>query len=183
MAQHRLASAQLKAIKEARQQVVDVVEANSPATHDPDVGPCRRGRRRDGDGDRLRGVLAVLQGPAGAGRLPRIKSEGRADGHALQQRRLEYGEGISKNGNPRVRRMLSQLAWRWLIYQPESALAQWYQARLGGAKGRMNKILIVALMRKLVIALWSLVETGEVPAGVRLAAAWKRARRGERGQR
>jgi transposase len=43
--------------------------------------------------------------------------------------------------------MLSQLAWRWLGHQPESALAQWFNARLGGAKGRMKKVLIVALMR------------------------------------
>ena len=55
-------------------------------------------------------------------------------------------------------------------HQPESALAQWFNARLGGAKGRMKKVLIVALMRKLVIALWRLAETGEVPAGARLAA-------------
>ena len=55
-------------------------------------------------------------------------------------------------------------------HQLESALAQWFNARLGGAKGRMKKVLIVALMRKLVIALWRLAETGEVPAGARLAA-------------
>ena len=55
-------------------------------------------------------------------------------------------------------------------HQPESALAQWFNARLGGAKGRMKKVLIVALMRKLVIALWRLAETGEVPTGARLAA-------------
>ena len=66
--------------------------------------------------------------------------------------------------------MLSQLAWRWLVHQPESALAQWFNARLGGAKGRMKKVLIVALMRKLLVALWRLAETGEVPAGARLAA-------------
>ena len=57
-----------------------------------------------------------------------------------------------------------------LVGEPESALAQWFNARLGGAKGRMKKVLIVALMRKLVIALWRLAETGEVPAGARLTA-------------
>ena len=67
--------------------------------------------------------------------------------------------------------MLSQLAWRWLTHQPESAPAKWYRARLAGAKGRMAKILIVALMLELVIALWRLVETGEGPQGVRLARA------------
>ena len=67
--------------------------------------------------------------------------------------------------------MLSQLAWRWLMHQPGSALAQWYRARLGGAKGRMKKVLIVALARKLLIALWRLAATGEVPAGARLTAS------------
>jgi transposase len=78
--------------------------------------------------------------------------------------------GISKSGNPQVRRMLNQLAWRWLRHQPASALARWFHARLNGAKGRMMKVLIVALTRKLLIALWRYVETGEVPAGARLAA-------------
>ena len=80
-------------------------------------------------------------------------------------------QGISKNGNPQVRRMLSQLAWRWLRHQPASALTQWFHARLNGAKGRMKKVLIVALTRKLLVALWRYVETGEVPNGARLAAA------------
>jgi transposase len=79
-------------------------------------------------------------------------------------------QGISKNGNARVRRMLSQLAWRWLRHQPESALTLWFKTHLGAARGRMKKVLIVALMRKLLIALWRVAETGEVPAGARLAA-------------
>jgi transposase len=83
----------------------------------------------------------------------------------------EREQGISKNGNPRVRRILLQLAWRWLRFQPDSALSCWFVERTGGAKGRIRKIMVVALARKLLVALWRYVETGEVPAGARLAAA------------
>jgi transposase len=65
---------------------------------------------------------------------------------------------------------LKQLAWRWLRFQPESALSRWFAERTGGAKGRIRKIMIVALARKLLVALWRYVETGEVPAGARTAA-------------
>ena len=83
----------------------------------------------------------------------------------------EREQGISKNGNPRVRRILLQLAWRWLRFQPDSALSCWFVERTVGAKGRIRKIMVVALARKLLVALWRYVETGEVPAGARLAAA------------
>ena len=82
----------------------------------------------------------------------------------------EREQGISKNGNPRVRRILLQLAWRWLRFQPDSALSCWFAERTGGAKG-IRKIMVVALARKLLVALWRYVETGELPAGARLAAA------------
>jgi transposase len=64
-----------------------------------------------------------------------------------------------------------QLAWRFLLFQKESALAQWYRARTADARGGTRKTLIVALARKLLIALWRMATTGEVPAGVVLRAA------------
>ncbi len=165
MAQHRLVSAQLKPIEEARQQVVDVVEPNrlqlmiqtlarviGVGVETATVIVYEVFSRQFEDRRALAAFVGLTGAPYDSG------------GSTTEQ-------GISKNGNPRVRRMLSQLAWRWLMHQPESALAQWYRARLAGAKGRMMKILIVALMRKLLIALWRLVETGEIPAGARLAAA------------
>jgi transposase len=79
-------------------------------------------------------------------------------------------QGISKNGNPRVRRIVTQLMWRWLKFQPDSALARWFVERTGGAKGRIKKIMAVALARKLLVALWRYVQTGELPHGVRLAS-------------
>jgi transposase len=80
-------------------------------------------------------------------------------------------KGLAKAGNARVRRGMIQLAWRFLLFQKESALAQWYRARTADARGSTRKILIVALARKLLIALWRMVTTGEVPAGVVLRAA------------
>jgi hypothetical protein len=65
----------------------------------------------------------------------------------------------------------SQLAWRFLLHQRESALAQWYRARTADARGSTRKTLIVALARKLLIGLWRLVTTGEAPHGVVLRPA------------
>ena len=74
-------------------------------------------------------------------------------------------QGISKAGNRRVRWMMVQLSWGWLQYQPGSELSQWYQRRFGKGNARLRKIGIVALARKLLIALWKYLETGETPAG------------------
>ena len=79
--------------------------------------------------------------------------------------------GLARAGNARVRRSMIQLAWRWLMYQKTSALAQWYQARTAGAKTGLRKAMIVALARKLLIALWRYVTIGEVPAGTALRPA------------
>jgi transposase len=75
-------------------------------------------------------------------------------------------KGLAKSGNARVRRGLIQLAWRFLRFQKDSALAQWYRARTEGAKGARKTTMIVALARKLLIALWRLVAIGEVPPGI-----------------
>src|SRR5580658_4898482 len=78
-------------------------------------------------------------------------------------------KGLAKAGNARVRRGLMQLAWRFLRFQKESALARWYRERTEGA-GKRKTTMIVALARKLLIALWRLVTVGEIPAGVTLRA-------------
>lgn len=74
--------------------------------------------------------------------------------------------GISKVGNPRVRRILVQWAWLWLRYQPDSALTKWFNERFGGPGKRFKRVGIVALARRLFIALWRFVEQGIVPEGV-----------------
>lgn len=76
-------------------------------------------------------------------------------------------QGISKSGSRRVRTALIELAWGWLRYQPDSALSRWWRERFSaGTRGR--KVGIVALARKLLIALWHMTQTGEVPEGAML---------------
>ena len=79
-------------------------------------------------------------------------------------------QGISKAGNRRVRTLMIELAWGWLRYQPQSELSAWYRAYVGGGGGRQRRVGIVALARKVLIALWRYLETGTVPAGARLKA-------------
>jgi transposase len=85
-------------------------------------------------------------------------------------------KGLARAGNARVRRGMIQLAWRWLMFQKQSALAQWFEARIAGAgsakvRSKLRKTLIVALARKLLIALWRYVTTGEAPVGAKLKPA------------
>lgn len=76
--------------------------------------------------------------------------------------------GLARVGSARVRRGMIQLAWRFLRFQPDSALAQWWRKRTDGAPAKVRLTMIVALSRKLLIALWRLVTTGDVPQGVHL---------------
>ena len=78
-------------------------------------------------------------------------------------------KGLAKTGNPRVRRGMIQLAWRFLLHQKDSALVKWYRASI--AAGKRPKTMIVAFARKLLITLWRFAKTGVVPAGVVLHAA------------
>jgi transposase len=82
-----------------------------------------------------------------------------------QSGETEHDQGITRAGNTHVRRMMVQLAWTWLRYQPESALARWYHRRFGSGGKRMRRIGIVALARKLLIALWRYGEHGVIPEG------------------
>jgi transposase len=80
-------------------------------------------------------------------------------------------KGLAKVGNARVRRGMLQLAWRFLRFQPDSGLARWYRARTADARGALRKTMIVALARKLLIGLWRLATTGDVPEGLVLRPA------------
>jgi transposase len=74
-------------------------------------------------------------------------------------------QGISKAGNRRLRWMAVEIAWGWLRYQPDSALSCWYHRRFGEGNARLKKVGVVALARKLLIALWKYLDRGEVPEG------------------
>src|SRR5438874_8253844 len=75
-------------------------------------------------------------------------------------------QGLARAGNARVRRGMIQLAWRFLMFQKESALALWYRTRTADSRSGTRKTMIVALARKLIIALWRFVTTGEPLEGV-----------------
>ena len=80
-------------------------------------------------------------------------------------------QGISKAGNKRIRWLMVELAWSWLRYQPDSALSQWFQERFGSGGKRQRRIGIVALARRLLVALWRYVDHGVLPEGAELKAA------------
>jgi transposase len=92
------------------------------------------------------------------------------DGSPMRSGQMAREQGISKRGNPQLRALFIQLSHRWVRHQPDSALTRWYLARLGVAKGAQKRKLIVALARKLAIALWRYLETGLVPEGALLKA-------------
>jgi transposase len=80
-------------------------------------------------------------------------------------------QGISRSGNRRIRKLLIEIAWAWLRFQPNSKLSQWYEQRFAKAGKRMRRIGIVALARRLVIDLWRYVESGILPEGAQLKAS------------
>jgi len=82
---------------------------------------------------------------------------------------IDHEQGIAKAGNRRARSTAIELAWLWLRHQPDSTLTRWFYARLAGTKSRrLKRILIVALARKLVVALWRYLTAGLLPEGARL---------------
>lgn len=91
--------------------------------------------------------------------------------HSGQSQRAQ---GIRKAGSKRLRWLMVELAWGWLHWQPERALSRWYQARFGHGSARLRKLGIVALARKLLIALGRLVAHGEVPPGAVVADGYRK---------
>jgi transposase len=84
---------------------------------------------------------------------------------------IDREQGISKAGNRRLRHIMIELAWLWVRHQPDSALSRWFRERVGNERGRVRRIAIVALARKLLIALWRYVTLGEVPEGAVLKSS------------
>jgi transposase len=86
----------------------------------------------------------------------------------FQSGAMSRDQGISKAGNAKARTVMIELAWLWLRHQPDSDLSAWFRDRVGKLKGRIRRITIVAVARKLLIALWRYLETGLVPKGAAL---------------
>jgi transposase len=83
---------------------------------------------------------------------------------------IDVEQGISKAGNARLRKTMIQLAWLWLRHQPGSDLSRWFHQRVGDKRGKIRRITIVAVARKLLVALWRYVTQGLVPTGAELKA-------------
>jgi transposase len=81
---------------------------------------------------------------------------------------IDREQGISKAGNRRLRHIMIELAWLWVRHQPDSTLTRWFQERVGTERGRVRRVAIVALARKLLIALWRYLTHGEIPEGAAL---------------
>jgi len=86
----------------------------------------------------------------------------------FQSGAMSRDQGISKAGNAKARTVMIELAWLWLRHQPDSDLSVWFRDRVGKLKGRIRRITIVAVARKLLITLWRYLETGLVPKGAAL---------------
>jgi transposase len=85
--------------------------------------------------------------------------------------KIDREQGISQAGNPRLRTTAIELAWMWLRHQPGSALSCWFRERVGAERGRTRRITIVALARKLLVALWRYATQGVIPDGAVMKAA------------
>jgi transposase len=81
---------------------------------------------------------------------------------------IDREQGIARSGNPRLRTTMVELAWLWLRYQPDPVLSGWFRERVGSERGRIRRITIVALARKLLVALWRYTTRGELPKGAAL---------------
>jgi transposase len=93
------------------------------------------------------------------------------DGSPWRSGGMAREQGISKAGNPRARTAAIEAAWLWVRYQPDSTISRWFRARVGTAKGATRRRAIVAVARKLMVALWRYLETGLVPEGAVLKTA------------
>ncbi len=141
-----------------------------------------RGRRRGAAGAsaRHRGHLRRRAGQRGF--LPPIPQSTRggrlswARAQPMAERSSAARPGHCQVGQPTRTAHGDQLAWLWLRHQPASALSRWFHMRVGGAKGRMRRIMLVAMARKLIVSLWRVVTDGTVPDGA--ALKFRRVRRG-----
>jgi transposase len=84
---------------------------------------------------------------------------------------MRVDQGISKAGNPHARSLAIEVAWLWVRHQPNSLLTNWFLQRVGDAKGRIRRIAIVALARKLMVALWRYLTIGLIPEGAIMSPA------------
>jgi transposase len=153
----------LELIRELEADRAKALEAAEP----PDlmIGKIAALQRLRGIGDNFAAVLTREVFYRSFGNRRQLASYVGITPMPYQSGSMDRDRKISRAGNPRARTTMIQLAWLWLRYQPDSALARWFRERVGALQGRTRRIAIVAMARKLLIALWRYVETGVVPDG------------------
>ena len=156
----------LELIRELEAARTDALEKAEAA--DTVVGKITALRRIRGIGDNFAAVLTREVFYRSFGNRRQLASYVGITPMPYQSGGMDRDRSISRAGNPRARTTMIQLAWLWLRYQPDSALAKWFRERVGTLQGRTRRIAIVAMARKLLIALWRYVETGVVPDGIAL---------------
>jgi transposase len=151
-------------------EMIAEVEAEQRAAAEAEDGHARRLARLRGIGPAIAAVLSDEVFFRDFGNRREVGGYLGLAPSPWQSGAVRRDQGIAKSGNPRARRTAIELAWLWLRHQPGSALARWFHARVGAAKGRMRRIMVVAMARKLVCALWRYVTAGAVPEGAVLKA-------------
>lgn len=160
---YRLIGDQLKALEAEKQEILESVSDQA--------GKTKALQNLKGVGPVSSWVLVFEY--FGWRKFKNVKQVGAASGLAptpYDSGGSEREQGISKSGNRRVRGVMIELSWYWLRYQPKSSLSRWFMERFGSGGKRMRRIGIVALARKLLIALWKYLEQGIVPEGAILKA-------------
>jgi transposase len=167
---HRLRRRLVLTMELIREADAERAKALEAAPHEAASEKVTALRRIRGIGDNFAAVLVreVLYRPFGSRK--QLASYVGLTPMPYQSGTMDRDRRIGRAGNPRARTTMVQLAWLWLRYQPESALAAWFRARVGTLKGRTRRIAIVAMARKLLIALWRYTETGQIPDGVTVSA-------------
>ena len=159
-----LATTQLAAVERARDALI------RPQAEEPN-NPAARLLKLKGMGPEFASLLWLESLFRSFANRRQVAAYGGLAPSPWQSGGVERDQGISKSGNRRLRKTMIELAWFWLRHQPDLALSRWFQARVGAAKGRIRRIAIVALARKLLVALWRYVTQGVVPEGAVLKAA------------
>ena len=169
-----LVTTQLAAVERARDALIrtQAEEPNNPEPNSPEPNnPGALLLKLKGIGPEFASLLWLESLFRSFGNRRQVAAYSGLAPSPWQSGSIERDQGISKSGNRRLRKTMIELAWFWLRHQPDSALSRWFQARVGAAKGRIRRIAIVALARKLLVALWRFVTQGVVPEGAVFKAA------------
>ena len=169
-----LATTQLAAVERARDALIrtQAEEPNNPKPNSPEPNnPGALLLKLKGIGPEFASLLWLELLFRSFGNRRQVAAYSGLAPSPWQSGSIERDQGISKSGNRRLRKTMIELAWFWLRHQPDLALSRWFQARVGAAKGRIRRIAIVALARKLLVALWRFVTQGVVPEGAVFKAA------------